>query len=450
MIKSIAMKNCGTYSVDGILIQDCKKINFVYGHNGSGKSTISNYLMNPEDRKYSSCSIVWENSKNEVLVYNKQFRDRHFKEDIDGVFTLGEATIETQEELKNLKSKKDFLESEIGKRESTLGTLRNVEQEETSRFKNEIWDKLLKNNESDFRDAFTGFRNNKDTFKDEVLRRYKIKSSEVIQDRESLKKRADTIFGTKPQYRTPLSFDASALISAMNDIEKDSIWSKVVIGNKDVRISALILALNNADWVNQGRSFIQNGDVCPFCQQRTISDNLRDQLNSFFSGEYDADITYIKEKTQAYRDISRQVIEKFELALSNVETEFVENTKIQSINSEKEAFTSIVANNFSRMLAKEKEASNKISLTQTSSHLLSFNKFIAEINESIDEHNKIVANFQKERRSLIDSIWSYLLAENSNLITYHQEKLENNRKGQKGIQDSIENGKKELAKVEIR
>ena len=46
MIKSIVMKKCATYSEEGAIIDNCQKINFFYGANGSGKSTIGNYLQN--------------------------------------------------------------------------------------------------------------------------------------------------------------------------------------------------------------------------------------------------------------------------------------------------------------------------------------------------------------------------------------------------------------------
>ena len=59
MIKSIMMKDCATYSAEGIVIADCQKINFLYGPNGSGKSTIGNYLSNMDDLAYSSCGIEW-------------------------------------------------------------------------------------------------------------------------------------------------------------------------------------------------------------------------------------------------------------------------------------------------------------------------------------------------------------------------------------------------------
>ena len=92
MIKSILMKSCATYPTTGVVIENCQKVNFFYGPNGSGKSTISNFLSNQSAPQYSSCTVQWENgSVLDIAVYNREFRTRHFQEDIDGVFTLGEA-----------------------------------------------------------------------------------------------------------------------------------------------------------------------------------------------------------------------------------------------------------------------------------------------------------------------------------------------------------------------
>ena len=95
MIKSIKLKDCATYPSVGVSIENCQKVNFFYGPNGSGKSTISNFLHNPADSQYSECEIQWENDiAADVVVYNREFRVKNLKENIAGVFTLGQATIE--------------------------------------------------------------------------------------------------------------------------------------------------------------------------------------------------------------------------------------------------------------------------------------------------------------------------------------------------------------------
>ena len=56
----IELKNCATYHDTGASIENCQKINFFYGTNGSEKSTIGNFLKNPSDSQYTDCSSVGE------------------------------------------------------------------------------------------------------------------------------------------------------------------------------------------------------------------------------------------------------------------------------------------------------------------------------------------------------------------------------------------------------
>ena len=98
MIETITVKNVATFDNTGIQISDLKKVNFIYGANASGKTTISNFLQNPDSETfiYSGCSIKWKYDQNlQTLVYNKNFREKSFGNGkFPGVFTLGEATIE--------------------------------------------------------------------------------------------------------------------------------------------------------------------------------------------------------------------------------------------------------------------------------------------------------------------------------------------------------------------
>lgn len=60
MIKNIHMKKCAPYDENGSSLRDCKKINFIYGANGSGKSTISNFLMDQRNERFRESLIEWD------------------------------------------------------------------------------------------------------------------------------------------------------------------------------------------------------------------------------------------------------------------------------------------------------------------------------------------------------------------------------------------------------
>ena len=158
MIKTIKLKNCATYLSEGTSIENCQKINFFYGPNGSGKSTISNFLQDPTDLLYRECIIEWENDTAvDIMVYNRRFRERNFKENIAGVFTLGQATIEDIRALEEMKEQRAKKNEDYTTRGNTLQKKLQEEIAYKATFRDTVWERILKPNEADFQEAFSGF-----------------------------------------------------------------------------------------------------------------------------------------------------------------------------------------------------------------------------------------------------------------------------------------------------
>lgn len=169
MIKEIVIKNVATYDDKGVTIDNIEKINYIYGANGCGKTTISNLLGNFELEKYSDCQVKWANNVAErVFVYNKTFREKNFKEsDIAGIFTLGQATTEEIQEINKKKADLEDLKRNIIANKNTIESLNSKIQKEEADFKEIIWKDVYKANEDKFKAAFVGFMK-KDTFASKV------------------------------------------------------------------------------------------------------------------------------------------------------------------------------------------------------------------------------------------------------------------------------------------
>lgn len=189
--------------------------------------------------------------------------------------------IEEKEELEKMKRNRERKQEDCISRSNSLKKKKEEEQKHKDDFKDTVWNVILKENEIDFQDAFSGFRNSKEKFRDEVIKRYK-RSHSSTDTRESLIERSKTLFSKKPEIINSVDITQINLsFSKIKEIEQELIWSKVIVGNKDVPISKLIEFLDNADWVNRGRRYIQSDGVCPFCQQKTITNELEEQFNSF-------------------------------------------------------------------------------------------------------------------------------------------------------------------------
>ncbi|GAA7791959.1 hypothetical protein JP0177_09870 [Helicobacter pylori] len=66
-ISQIVLKNAATFDESGASFEDLNSINFIYGTNGSGKTTTSSFLKNQAENrfedKFANSKIEWHNSE---------------------------------------------------------------------------------------------------------------------------------------------------------------------------------------------------------------------------------------------------------------------------------------------------------------------------------------------------------------------------------------------------
>ena len=68
MISKIVLKGVASYRKEAVLDTD-KKVNLLYGLNGTGKSTFSEFLYGMKEARFSQCSIEGFEENDTVLVY---------------------------------------------------------------------------------------------------------------------------------------------------------------------------------------------------------------------------------------------------------------------------------------------------------------------------------------------------------------------------------------------
>lgn len=429
MIQNIVIKSIATYDdINGVCIDGLKKVNFIYGANGSGKTTMSNFLQQPEDEKFSDCSVVWKDGVHlATLVYNKEFREQTFgRGSIPGVFTLGKATKEEiaeinglQEQLVKIKNDKIEKEKYIDKQNKEIEKL-------LKDFEDKCWVEIYKNNEQLFKESFKGFMGSKKTFSEKVISEFNSNNSD-LKKIEELKEKAKVVFGEEPQIINEIKFiDFSGLIS----IENNDIWERKIVGKQDVEIGGFIQRLNINDWVNQGRYFlVDDSEVCPFCQKGTIDNDFRKQLEDYFDETYTSNLKKIKELYEDYICRSENIVHFFE-KIENIESE----TKDTKLNNE--LFSSCIrtlnqqfTNNKEILNNKLKEPSRSLGLISVKEQLIIIEKLILDANIEIGKHNSLVENFQTEKSVLIADVWRFLLDENKEIIDAYLKKSNGLKKG---------------------
>ena len=279
MIQSFQIRNIGTYDAVGISCNNLAKVNFIYGANGSGKTTISKLLNNPQ----SNCTINWlDNRKVETVVYNKDFKDRNIlNSSFEGIFTIGEEDVDNEKKIREEKLKLNDAMENLRRFTSTLetkqGLLSTLEEEKTEA----IWNNSVLRHHNVLRSSLS-FLNNKAAFFKKNLQG--LSDNTPVLTLEELETTATSIFHDST---STISNIQNISPEALFRIEDNTIWKEVIIGKNDVGISNLIEHLRISDWVSTGVEHIQeNSSTCPFCQKETIDDEFRESIENYFDATY--------------------------------------------------------------------------------------------------------------------------------------------------------------------
>jgi len=435
MIKSIHIANTATYNSDGADLENMKLVNFVYGSNGSGKTTISKVINNPES--YAACRVEWENDiKQDVYVYNRDFYERNFRsaDTLAGIFTLGEATAEDLNKIKQLQD--EFAEKEkecIGLQNSE----HKIKQELTdlqSNFPNDVWS-VKKNYEVVFNEALTGC-GKKSSFAEKLLQAYHMhKDAATFSTYSELENKAQSIFAKELVVLPSLAmFDYDELIK----IEGDELWEKIIVGSADVDIAPLIKELGHDDWVLKGKSLLRVGDtLCPFCQQKTITDDFRKQLEDYFDESFLRSLDRLKELQQQCSACSHSIYLTVDSLIKSESDNPNTKLDVNQLKNLQTALFSQFQHIAQQIESKIKEPNRAIVLDSSKGILDSIQALILAANVEIKKHNDMVANIAEEKANLTSAIWAFMANESAALISKHIKDIADKEKTIKILEEKL-------------
>lgn len=404
-------------------LDDLRRINYVFGANGTGKTTISRIIAQAEGHEL--CQLAWQGGVElERLVYNRDFVDSNFNQDgpLQGVFTLGANQVEAEREIARIQPEIDKVQGQI----ASLNIQLNGEDGQSGKrqeleglepiLRAKCW-RQKQIHDAHFKEAFSAakVRGDGDKFKDKVLSELASNTAELL-PLEDLKEKANTIFSSSIERATRLeNLSAVDLV----ELEGNALLQKVIVGSQDVDIAALINQLGNSDWVKQGLKYHeQEPDTCPFCQQPTDS-HFSDSLAAFFSEAYDNDIRALKGLQAEYLAAGESLIAALQRNVA-INNPFL---NIELFEAEAQALVERLKINESKLTAKLDEPSRKVELEPVQPLITKLQALVAQANEATDQHNQTVSNIATEKRTLTAQVWRFVLNELADeLDTYQKDK----------------------------
>lgn len=405
MIETIHLANEGAYDTTGTQLHGLRKLNFIFGSNGSGKTTISRVIEG--SGTFTACKITWAGgAKLETRVYNKDFVERHFdaESSIKGIYTFGE-NVEVTQKIKTLKGDADEINKTLlGLRRTLLGDDDNGGKKKdrdalTEQLVEDVWN--AKKEIEDLDAAFTGLNNNRKKFCEQYEAEAATNTA-IVRDIAVLREDAATVFsGTLTKAAKLPTHDNSK----MPTLESAPILKKKIIGKDDVDLAALIVKLGNSDWVQQGRQYFhQLEDQCPFCQQKTDA-AFRKSLEEYFDQSYIDDLSTIDNLLTDYVEAAKELLN----ALGGAD--IIDSPYLERDAYEKDlaALRLALGTNVEHIQAKKKEPSTPVTLIDTAPLFAAATAHIGAANKKVMANNDIVDNLATRKKELISQIWKRLL-----------------------------------------
>lgn len=438
MIEKITMKNVASYNDEGISLEDLTKINFIYGGNGTGKTTISNFLANLEDEMFCCCVCDWDNENHErIVVYNKKFRDNNIvnKQEISGIFTLGEESVELTREMCGIKESIVQLDDALSaaqrqktEKELALETLNN-------NLKDYLWSHIYKPHEA-LREVFRGYLK-KETFCNRILDVISTGLHDIVPI-EELEAKYEKLYSSEGIQSIEL-LDESLFEIDLQTIEENSIWREKIVGKQDVDIAELVNSMGISDWVHQGKDIIEsmNNDICPFCQQHTITEKFKQQIADYFDQNFTSKIASINEQKELYHYRIMTLFTSLSLLLSQIELLEISETEKTWMKSNITKLRGTLTSNEELMSAKCKEPSREIALADTSDIVKSIYNKVKDINVIIGKHNSMVANIVTVKNNVKDEVWNFMASQAKDEVSRVKRERHNIEQAIRGLSATI-------------
>ncbi len=403
MINKITISNVASYKSSSTIVTD-KKQNLFYGLNGTGKSTLSNYLYDINNPQYSSCSIEGLESNDKILVYNTQFVQDNFYEtdDIPGIFTLNKENKKAQQTIQDANRKLSALTEKRKIIEQDINKLNKEHQKKKNQYIKNIWSIKTTYSGGDrvLEFCLDGYKNSSEALFSHLISIPAV-SEEPSKSIDILKNTANSLFNNLGEKETISSFEFD--LKSIGDL---TVLTKQIVGSTNNTVSTLIDKLGNSDWVQAGLEYVhisESGAICPFCQQKTITSDFWSKLKEKFNEEYESEIKRVQEISDQYKHLQESAIIQLNDIASKLNKSFVKD-----FDASRKDFEALMLKNSNILQLKIEKPSQTINIDSGDMIINQINEIIDKNNEEIEEYNNIIRDQDNVKEQIRNDFWKLM------------------------------------------
>lgn len=369
-------------------------INYFFGNNGTGKSTIAKTIK-------SGIGISYAPGKSaddyRILVYDQDFIDAnmHSYHSLPGVFTINAVNVEIQRQIDDKTAELTAARTAYSDAKRIKGEKESAKADLLKQLYQDCWEKS-EDLRTEFDKTQDGKRKSKQ-FTEEVRAH-----DPVEHDSAELKRMYDSVFSdTAKAY--PL-FNAIADVSVLDSADGNDILGVSIVNAADTDLAAFLKEVGSTEWVRQGHDeyHTKAGGKCPYCH-RDLPDNFEETLTASFDTRYQDNLQKLNEFLERYRALANTVFP----ALA-VPQDVYPEIDVKPYNDKLAALKGIIAANIEKIKEKVSEPARVVTLDETATLLGELAEMITGFNSLIAENNENVSAGPKKKNACRNKVFELL------------------------------------------
>ena len=388
--------NEATYKDCGVCITPTL-INFFFGNNGSGKSTIGKTI------KVDS-GVTWRTGKSvsdyTVHVYNQDYITANLSSyhNLPGVFTVNEVNAEIQrkveEKYAEKKSAADAFKTATDEKKKKQDAL----DQAFATFQTECWD-----NAAEIRNAFRATQTGKmqkRSFAEEVL----LKSESAKEhDVDALKRLYDVAYSADAKRYAEFTTIPDSTV--LDTLAGRAILGEIIVSSADTPFAQFVKAINATTWVQQGHSQFHgavNGK-CPYCQQ-DLPATFEEDIRACFDAQYQESVNALGGFYESYKNAANTLF----APLQRTPSELYPGIDLTPYTDKLAAIKGVISANLQAIAEKKNDPSKVVTIEDVAPMLDELSAIIEGFNKLIRENNAVLDEKPRKQAECKTAVWEHI------------------------------------------
>lgn len=372
-------------------------VNFFFGNNGTGKSTIAKAIQSgaPEVVTYAPGKTQADYL---TLVYNQAFIDANVRNyrNLPGVFTINDVNVQIQEQIDEKEAQQATARKASTDAAAERDKKKGIREALLKQLYKDCWEKTAA-----VRERFDETQEKKR--KSKPLTEEIRKHPPVEHDLDELRRMCDAAYSeTAKRYQM---FNTVPNTAVLDEVEGSDILGVVIANAAQTDFAAFLGKINATEWFRQGHSEYHDKTEgkCPYCS-RSLQDGFEEIVTASFDDQYEKNLQKLESFLTAYRNAANGLF----VPLSQIPQEIYPAIDIRPYNDKLAAVRAVIAANIDLIKEKKAEPTKVVTLEDTATLLQELMGIISGYNKLISENNKIVDAGPKKQKECSDQVFEHM------------------------------------------